>query len=147
MKMQLQNDFVYIVVGYHSRAPMMTKQPYRCLTLISCSSILLSTKVSNKAHWFGQYRALWKLLQIEITLRNWSGLVDTRVRWVVKILTWGTKLASFYQKHECDSRKLLYFVNRHSVRYFKFWRFEFSKSIFYVKNHLYLSKNNFSFVF
>ena len=98
MKMQLQNDFVYIVVGYHSRAPMMTKQPYRCLTLISCSSILLSTKVSNKAHCFGQYRALWKLLQIEITFRNWSGMVDTRVRWVVKILTWGYQISFILSK-------------------------------------------------
>ena len=92
MKMQLQNDLFLIVVGYHSRAPMMTKQPYRCLTLISCSSILLSTKVSNKAHRFGQYRALWKLLKIEITLKNWSGM------WVVKILTWGYQISFILSK-------------------------------------------------
>ena len=40
---------------------------------------------------------------------------EARVRCFMEFLTWGTKLASFYQKSVLDSRKLLSFVKRHSL--------------------------------
>ena len=55
----------------------------------------------------------------------------------------GTKLAWFYSKNEWASRKLLCFVNWHNSSYLKLVNFEFSKSIFYVKNCLYYLRNIF----
>ena len=45
-----------------------------------------------------------------------------------------SKLSWCYEWNEWVSRKLLYFVNWHSERYFNFLKSEFLKSFLYVKN-------------
>ena len=62
----------------------------------------------------------------------------TNVSKVMESLTcWFKMCLVLSTKNEWISMKLLYFANWHSIGYLKFLKFEFSKSIFHVKNHLY----------